>query len=205
MSASPPSLVLFDLDGVLVDYDRRTRMEHLGSAIGCSADAVFAALFESGLEDRYDAGALTSEAYLAILGDSLGCKVDRSTWSAARVASMTCAQATCARLSALSTRCEIAVLTNNGAMIVDLLPHAMPGLFPSLDGRVFCSGALGASKPSRDSFLRVVDHLGHAPHRTLFLDDSMDNVDGARAAGLFAEHVARPGEFDAILGVYGLR
>jgi glucose-1-phosphatase len=197
--------VLFDLDGVLVAYDRRGRMEHLGNAIGCTADAVFAALFESGLEDRYDAGDITTDDYLATLGESLGCQVDRTTWSAARTASMHCAPATCARIAALSKQCDVAVLTNNGALIAEILPTAIPDLFPSLDGRVFCSGALGASKPSRDAFLRVVDRLGHVPHRTLFLDDNMDNVEGARAAGLFAEHVAQAGEFNAILGVYGLR
>ena len=204
MSASPPSLVLFDLDGVLVAYDRPRRMQHLGAATGRSADEVYAALFESGLEDRYDAGAIATGDYLATLSDALGCDIDRATWGAARTAAMTCTPATCARIAQLATQCDVAVLTNNGPLIAEILPTALPTLFPTLEGRVFCSGTLGASKPAAEVYLRVVERLGHVPQRTLFLDDNQANVEGARAAGLFAEHVAHPGEFDAILSAYGL-
>ena len=41
MIAQPPSLVLFDLDGVLVSYSHRIRMETLGAAIGRDPDVVF--------------------------------------------------------------------------------------------------------------------------------------------------------------------
>ena len=40
MIATPPSLVLFDLDGVLVSYSHRIRCETLGAAIGRTHAAV---------------------------------------------------------------------------------------------------------------------------------------------------------------------
>jgi len=199
-----PSLVLFDLDGVLVEYSHARRMAHMGTALGRTPEAVFSALFDSGLEPRYDDGLLDNDAYLAALGEVLDCIVDRDTWSAARLAGMSCTEVTCARILAVARRCEVAVLTNNGAMVLDLLPQAMPRLFPLFEGRVFCSAAMGASKPSREAFLIPLERLGHAPGDTLFLDDNRANVEGARAAGLHAEHVAGPGEFDAIFARYGL-
>ena len=84
---APPSLVLFDLDGVLVEYSHARRMAHMGAALDRDPADIFAALFESGLEARYDAGLLTTDAYLAELGAMLGCTVDAATWSAARIAS----------------------------------------------------------------------------------------------------------------------
>jgi len=69
---------------------------------------------------------------------------------------------------------------------------------------VFSSGLLRASKPSQEIFHIALERLGHTPHHALFLDDNFDNVEGARAAGLFAEHVAHPGAFDTILACYGL-
>jgi putative hydrolase of the HAD superfamily len=89
-------------------------------------------------------------------------------------------------------------------LLADTVPHALPTLFPAFADRVLCSGALGVAKPSPDAYHRAVERLGHAPQRTLFLDDNFANVEGAREAGLFAEHVARVGEFDAILAAYGL-
>lgn len=201
---APPSLVLFDLDGVLVEYSHARRMAHMGAALDRDPAAIFAALFESGLEARYDAGLLSTEDYLAELGTMLGCSVDAVTWSAARIASMTCTDATCARVASLAGRCEVAVLTNNGLLIPDLLPQAFPQLFPQLEGRVFCSAALGVSKPSPEAFLRTLKRLGHAPGDALFLDDNLPNVEGARKVGMRAEHVARPGNIDTILSDCGL-
>jgi len=198
------ALVLFDLDGVLVAYDHRGRIAHLGKAIGRSAEAVHAALFESGLESRYDAGLLTTDEYLAQLGTELGASVDRAAWTAARAAAMACTDATCARIAALSAHRDVAVLSNNGELVAGMLPDALPQLFPALHGRVFCSGTIGASKPDAAAFLHVLDRLGHLPQRSLFLDDRQQNVDGARAAGLNAERILAPGDFDHVLRDYGL-
>ena len=202
MTHTAPSLVLLDLDGVLVAYDHRRRMEHLGAAINCDPDRVYAVLFEAGLEARYDAGDIDSDTYLAELGDALGHPVDIAAWRAARAAAMDCTPATCERIAALARRCDIAMLTNNGPLVIDALPQSLTSLFQP--GRIFCSGALRLAKPSPEVFRHVVARLGHAPHATLFLDDNPDNVAGARAAGLHAEHVASPGDFDAILARYAL-
>ncbi len=51
----------------------------------------------------------------------------------------------------------------------------------------FVSHELGALKPDLEVFELVVERLGCAPERILFLDDNQLNVDGARAAGLHAE------------------
>ena len=75
MTASHPSLVLFDLDGVLVAYDRPGRIAHLGAALGREPERVQAALFGSTqLEDRYDSGVLSTDEYLSELGDALEAK-----------------------------------------------------------------------------------------------------------------------------------
>ena len=83
----------------------------------------------------------------------------------------------------------MAVLTNNGALMVQALPTLLPELFPALQGRVFCSADFGLRKPAPAVFLRTLDALGVAPSRTLFVDDLFANVRGARAAGLHAETV----------------
>ena len=51
----------------------------------------------------------------------------------------------------------------------------------------FYSCDLGCAKPSAAFFDRVVDALDAEPREVLLVDDSQENVDGARAAGLLAE------------------
>ena len=103
----------------------------------------------------------------------------------------------------IAARCDVGVLTNNGPLIAERWRTLLPALAP-LHGRVLCSGMLRASKPQAAIFERALAHFGHRAQDTLFLDDNAGNVAGARAAGLHAEQVLRPGDFGAILADYGL-
>ena len=200
-----PALVLFDLDGVIVHYDRGQRVRHLGAALGCDARIVFEALFESGLESRYDRGDIDTGTYLDSLGKTLGRRVERDAWAAARGAGMRIDAGCLALLDRVAAQADVAILTNNGPLLGEVLPGLLPALFPRFAGRVLCTATLGASKPAPEVYLRAVARLRHAPQATLFLDDNADNVAGARAAGLCAECVPAPGEFAMILADYGLR
>ena len=73
-------LVIFDVDGVLVHYDRRRRMEVMAHCLGRSVDEVTAAVFDSGAEDRADAGQTNADEYLRELGEHLGAAVTRDVW-----------------------------------------------------------------------------------------------------------------------------
>ena len=199
-----PELVLFDLDGVLVHYDRAQRVEHLATSLGCSARQVDEALFGSGLESRYDHGELGTTQYLDRLGIALGTPVGREAWAAARAAAMRIDDDCLDLLARVAGQAEVAILTNNGPLLGEVLPELLPALFPRFEGRVLCSATLGGSKPAPDVYLRALARLRHAPHATLFLDDNAANVDGARIAGLHAERVVAPGELAAILAAYGL-
>jgi putative hydrolase of the HAD superfamily len=62
-----------------------------------------------------------------------------------------------------------------------------------LDGRfdpAFVSHQLGCVKPDAELFAKVLERLDCAPERIVFFDDNQVNVDGARKAGLVA-HLAR--------------
>ena len=204
MTPRTPSLVLFDLDGVLVDYDRAARVRHLAASLGADESAVHAALFGSGLEDRFDAGHVEAEAYLQALGDALGIRVDRATWAAARGAAMRLDPTLPTLLARVAERCDVALLTNNGGLLLDCLPELLPELVDALGGRLLCSARLGARKPGPRVFHAALAAMGHAADSTLFVDDSTANVEGARRAGLMAEHVASPRDLAATLARYGL-
>jgi putative hydrolase of the HAD superfamily len=195
-----PSLVLFDLDGVLVEYDRSRRVRHLAQATGTSESDVQAALFESGLEARFDAGTITTEAYLGTLGASIGHPIDVALWADARAAAMRLSEDTTALLREVARHCEVALLTNNGCLLVDQLPRLLPALAAVFGPRALCSAALGRTKPDPAVFERALARLGHAADDALFLDDAPANVDGARRAGLRAEHVPSPAALRGALG-----
>jgi len=56
------------------------------------------------------------------------------------------------------------------------------------DGQ-FYSFQMGVAKPDPAFFTRIIEQLGLDPGSSLFIDDMEDNVEGARTAGLLAEHL----------------
>jgi putative hydrolase of the HAD superfamily len=79
----------------------------------------------------------------------------------------------------------VACLTNTEVEVGRL--NRERGLFRPFD-RAFLSTEMGVRKPERAIFERVLSDLGCAPVEALFTDDKLDNVAGARAAGMHAIH-----------------
>ena len=60
--------------------------------------------------------------------------------------------------------------------------------------KIYSSVKIGLRKPEARAFKYVIDDCGFNPENILFLDDSLDNVLGAKAAGLQAAHVKSTAE-----------
>lgn len=199
-----PRLLLLDFDGVLAHYSHERRIAHLARTAGCEPARVADVLFASGLETEYDSGRIDTSTYLRRLGDGLGCAIDEAAWIASRLAGSRADPGVIEQVLAAAAGTPVGVLTNNGA----LMAHAMRGivapLFPLLEGRVLCSGALGVRKPEAAAFTRALDHFGVAAAQVLFVDDVFANVQGARAAGLQADTVTDARTLRRVLRRYGL-
>lgn len=180
--------VLFDLDDVLVDYDRDERVRRLAAAIGSTPPAVHAAIYESGIEEAGDSGALSAAAYLDALGAQLGCPVSVQAWTAARRAATRIRPDVLAAAASLGGALTLALLTNNGVLMAEQLPRIVPALFPLFEGRAFASAQFGARKPDTRVYTACLARLGVPPQATLFVDDNEANVEGARRAGLHGHH-----------------
>lgn len=204
MRRTPPRLVLFDFDGVLAHYAHDARLRDLARVAGCAPARVGAALFESGLERAYDSGAIDTASYLQQLGQALDCTIDEAGWIASRVAASRVDPAVLTLATSVAQRVPIGVLSNNGALMAEAMRQIVTPLFPALDGRVLCSGALRARKPDRAIFERALAHFGVEARHVLFLDDLFANVRGARAAGLQADTVHDARSLRRVLRRHGL-
>ncbi len=179
--------VLFDFDEVLATYSHERRIANLAAFAGCEHEQVRATLFTSGLETEYDSGLLDTATYLHRLGHGIGKAVDEEAWIASRIAGSTAATGVLAHIEALDPSLVLGVLTNNGALMARAIERIVAPLFPRLDGRVLCSGALRMRKPDPAIFERALELLGWDAASTLFVDDRFANVQGARKIGMQAE------------------
>ncbi|CAD0349556.1 HAD-IA family hydrolase [Xanthomonas hortorum] len=204
MPLAAPSLLLLDFDGVLASYSRPRRVAALAAAAACTPQRVQQVLFEQGLERAYDAGVIDTQDYLAQLSEGLDGVIDRATWIDARVAACRADPSVAAQVLAVSATTAVAVLTNNGPLMAEAIERIVPALFPLLQGRVLCSGALGGRKPDVQVYQRALAQLDATAARTLFVDDLFVNVRGARAAGLHADTVRDARGLRRVLKRYGV-
>jgi HAD superfamily hydrolase (TIGR01509 family) len=199
---SAPRALLLDFAGVLADFDRDGRTARLASAAGLTPDEVDAHLYDSGLVPAADGGEVTAEEFRTELRERLGLPDDETAerlWASA----FTPDPAALAVLVELDPGLPRGVLSNNDALLAQVLPRLLPEVFAGMDPIAF-AGALGAAKPDAEAYLRAVAPWGVDPADVLFVDDSVANVDGARAAGLQAEQAAGAEELAAVLAGAGL-
>lgn len=77
------------------------------------------------------------------------------------------------------------------------------GLHTQLDQH-FASHLLGQMKPDPTVFADVCAEMGFAPNEVIFFDDGIENIEGAKRAGLSAYQVQSPREITMQLKLLGL-
>jgi putative hydrolase of the HAD superfamily len=186
--AARPRLLLFDLDGVLADYDRAARCRAMAAAAGAEVDAMFEAMFGAdGLEHATDRGDIGLDGSLAGLRARHGWELPPHRFIDARRLATRVRPSMLALCEALRPQARLAVFTNNGDWVHAHLHVIAPELPPVFGEAIVCSGVMKASKPDPDAFLACLRRLGHdAPEEVFFIDDNAENVAGALRAGLDA-------------------
>jgi HAD superfamily hydrolase (TIGR01509 family) len=180
-----PKLLLFDLDGVLVRYERDLRARQLADAAGANEEAMRDALFgRNGLELRSDRGEIDLPQYLDLLREQHGWNLTDDAFVAARRASTRVEPAMLSLCEALAPQAALAVFSNNGAWFGDAARRIAPELTPLFGRRMVFSGDLRLLKPAPEAYVACLQRLGFNALSTLTIDDRADNVAGAVLAGL---------------------
>jgi len=78
-------------------------------------------------------------------------------------------------------------LTNWSAETFPYAAHHYPEVMERFRD-IVVSGREGMAKPGEAIFHRLVERIGHAPERCVFIDDSAANIDTARRLGFLAVH-----------------
>ncbi len=199
---APVTLLAFDLDGVLYDFVPARRLSYLAQLTGRDPGWIQQTIWGSDFEPAAEAGAYpTGDAYLRAFNERLGVSLSREQWIAARRLAMAPRPRMLAVLAALRSRVQLAVLTNNGALVRDTLPHLVPELWALLGEHIRVTADLGARKPDPVVFQRLAAAYDRPRNSVVFVDDDLENVLGARAAGLQAIHFEGEDEFERWLPV----
>jgi HAD superfamily hydrolase (TIGR01509 family) len=199
----PFDLIVFDLDETLADFVPARRLAYLANLTGLAPEHIHASIWGSDFEHSAEQGAYaTGDAYLAGFNERLGFELTRDQWIAARRAAMRVRLDMVALAAELRTHFELALLTNNGALLRESLPVLAPEICGVIQ-RLHASCDFGARKPDPEVFTRLVRRYRIAPARALFIDDHDEFVEGARAAGLASIQFQSVGQLRASLQAIG--
>jgi 2-haloacid dehalogenase len=198
----PVRTVVFDVGGVLLDWDPR----HLYRTLvddEVELERFLAEVCTPAWNAELDAGRPFEEACAELSARHPDLTALIHAWT--RQAEMVAGEV--AGTAALVERLAHAevpryLLTNMPRWVFDERVAAYPVL-QRFDGAVV-SGDHGFLKPDPAIFRLLVDRFGLVPHETLFIDDSPANVEGAQACGLVAHHFVDAPALEQTLRELGL-
>ena len=187
--------LILDLGGVLINVDYSATGRHF-EALGIQGfDALYSKAKQSDLFDRFETGELSAQGFRnevrAILGPHLSDTDIDAGWNAMLG---TIPKTRIHLVMELKQRYQLLLLSNTNTIHVpafeaiiarDLGIHDFRSLFHG----AYYSCELGMRKPNADIFHYVAAKHQADAARTLFIDDSIQHVEGARRAGLHAEHL----------------
>lgn len=187
--------LLLDLGGVLIDVDYH-RTADAFNALGFDGfEAIYSKAQQDHLFDGFEIGALSPDQFRARIRSLHGngitnAQVDHC-WNAmlGRIP-----PERIELLKRLRSRYKLLLLSNTNAIHVPaferiIAEHNGIADFKALFDGAYYSCEMGLRKPDADAFHHVLSRHGAEPSRTLFIDDSIQHVVGAREAGLKAEHL----------------
>ncbi|MGY8825743.1 MAG: HAD-IA family hydrolase [Candidatus Latescibacterota bacterium] len=199
MKTNKTEALLFDLGGVLVEIDFDLAFGHWQSFTTLSV-AEMKSVFHFDLAyEKHERGEIGAEAYFAHLRTLL--KLEGSDeeiaagWNAIFIAEIS---ETLSAIRQIGPSIPCYAFTNTNAAHQAAWSSMFPAVAP-LFKRVFSSWELGLRKPEQRAFAAVVDQIGVPAHSILFFDDTLENIEQAKRAGLQTVHVGSAADTTAAL------
>jgi putative hydrolase of the HAD superfamily len=184
--------LLFDLGGVIVELDWERVFSHWARCAGKPAATIRAGFSFDVPYQRHERGEIDAAAYYESLRRSLQLDIPDDEldlgWKAVFVREI---PETVALIRSLRGRIPMYLFSNSNPSHKAAWSTRFADAIELFD-RVFVSSEIGRRKPSRESFDHVAHEIGVPPGSILFFDDTMENIEGARAAGMQAVHVRSP-------------
>ena len=192
MALARVEAIVYDLGGVLVDVDF-ARVIRRWAELGGEDAARLRSRFTLGpAYQAHERGEIDAAGYFASMRTELLLALDDAAfadgWNAVFGEAI---RPTVTRMHALASRVPQYLFSNTNAMHHACWSRRYAAELAPLTAQ-FVSHRMGLRKPDRAAFEHVTREIGLPPARILFFDDTPENVEGARSAGLQGVHVRSP-------------
>jgi putative hydrolase of the HAD superfamily len=189
VSTAPADALLFDLGGVIIQIDFGRAIAHWATASSRPVATIQSRFSMDDAYCRHERGEIDAKEYFAALRSSLGVDLSDAEliegWNSIYLGVV---PGVMPLLQRLRERIPTYAFTNSNRTHQPVTQRLYAEPLACFH-KVFSSCDLGLRKPDREAFEAIAEEIKTPLSRILFFDDTLANVEGARAIGMPAVHV----------------
>ncbi len=188
----PVKNIIFDLGGVLLNIDYAAPIREFTKLGIPNFDELYSKASQSQLFDDFETGKISPDEFREQIRSitktsHLDGDIDRA-WNSIL---LDFPLQNKAMLFELKLRYRLFLLSNTNEIHINcfekiLIKQHTQNFFPEVFENVHYSSRMGLRKPNAKAFEHVLQHNGLSAHETIFIDDSIQHVEGALKTGLNA-------------------
>ena len=194
MPADNIEAIIFDFGGVLIDINYHFTIEAFTSLGIDDFDKLYSQASQADLFNKIETGAISSEEFIDRLLKYLPAgttSTDAITAWNAMILDVPLQSVQL--LQSLAGKYRMFLLSNTNAIHLPFALEAWNRIteveFSSCFESIYLSYEMGMRKPDKEIFDFVCINSGLDPLNTLFIDDSIQHIEGARSAGIKTIHL----------------
>lgn len=195
-------LILFDLGNTIFHIDFDKSFQYWSQISGIALETIRERFQWDDAHKAFERGHLSEEAYTQHLGSRLGFDLSYKDffkgWNAIYLENLAGIEIL---LAGLSKDYKLAALSNTNVTHEKVWKGQYKDLLSPLE-KVFGSHHLGAVKPEKIIYEKALSILDVTGEKTIFLDDKIENIEGAAQVGITGIVVESPKQmYDALNGL----
>jgi putative hydrolase of the HAD superfamily len=185
--------LIFDMGNVIIDIDIPRTIHAFGQRIGLGPVEAERLFREKAFFHQFEIGELDEEDFRDLLRQEFG-----TDWTDADITTSWCLllldlpAERLELLTKLKERYRLFLLSNTNSIHIPEISRRAAELgydFRGLFEKLYLSHEMKLMKPDLAIFQRVLDDAGLVPEETVFIDDSLPNVEAAEALGIRGIHL----------------
>jgi HAD superfamily hydrolase (TIGR01509 family) len=196
--------LLFDLGRVVLDIDFSRALACWAGHAGCEPEHLIGRFSQNDIYKRHERGEISDAEFFAALRASLGIDVSDAQflegWNAIFAGEMPNIAALLARAA---QHLPLYAFSNTNRAHEAHFSRAFAGVLGHFQ-KLFLSSTIGLRKPDAAAYDHVVKAIGVPARRIVFFDDSLENIEGAKARGLLVVHVTSTHDVAEALEALGI-
>ncbi|HYT91571.1 MAG TPA: HAD family phosphatase [Gemmataceae bacterium] len=196
--------IVFDFGNVVAFFDHFRTLNKLARYTDLTPEAMYAAIYDSELEDAVESGRLSIREFLERFRELCRLSCDDELLASACADIFWPNEEVCALVPALAGRYRLLLGSNTNALHARHFCRQFEDVLSHFEALVL-SCEIGVRKPRAGFFEHCQRLAGCAAEECVFIDDLPANVEGARACGWHGIVYRQGGELRERLAALGIR